>query len=131
MLNEVRVAISGKSGCGNTTVSRLVAQDLGLRVGLGTGLRIVLHLLRELFHGRARRMQLLLQHLDLPLLGLDERAQIVGFRRLRMRRRNRGQNHRRQYLLHVFLPMKGWMARILMRIIPIGKSFSLLFDPDQ
>jgi cytidylate kinase len=28
----LRVAISGKSGCGNTTVSRLVAQRLGLRV---------------------------------------------------------------------------------------------------
>jgi cytidylate kinase len=28
----LRVAISGKSGCGNTTVSRLVAQRLGFRV---------------------------------------------------------------------------------------------------
>ena len=28
----LRVAISGKSGCGNTTVSRLVAAELGLRV---------------------------------------------------------------------------------------------------
>ena len=28
----LRVAISGKSGCGNTTVSRLVAARLGLRV---------------------------------------------------------------------------------------------------
>jgi CMP/dCMP kinase len=28
----LRVAISGKSGCGNTTVSRLVAERLGLRV---------------------------------------------------------------------------------------------------
>jgi cytidylate kinase len=27
----IRIAISGKSGCGNTTVSRLVAGDLGLR----------------------------------------------------------------------------------------------------
>ena len=32
MLNEVRIAITGKSGCGNTTVSRLVAEELGLRV---------------------------------------------------------------------------------------------------
>jgi cytidylate kinase len=35
MSNEevgLRVAISGKSGCGNTTVSRLVADRLGLRV---------------------------------------------------------------------------------------------------
>ncbi len=35
MSNEgaaLRVAISGKSGCGNTTVSRLVAAQLGLRV---------------------------------------------------------------------------------------------------
>ena len=32
MLSEVRIAISGKSGCGNTTVSRLVAHELGLRV---------------------------------------------------------------------------------------------------
>jgi len=30
--SELRVAISGKSGCGNTTVSRLVAEKLGLRV---------------------------------------------------------------------------------------------------
>ncbi|MDR1617782.1 MAG: cytidylate kinase, partial [Treponema sp.] len=27
----IRIAISGKSGCGNTTVSRMVAGDLGLR----------------------------------------------------------------------------------------------------
>lgn len=32
MLNEARIAISGKSGCGNTTVSRLVAEEFGLRV---------------------------------------------------------------------------------------------------
>lgn len=30
--NGLRVAISGKSGCGNTTVSRLVAAQLGLRM---------------------------------------------------------------------------------------------------
>jgi cytidylate kinase len=30
-LGEARIAISGKSGCGNTTVSRLVAERLGLR----------------------------------------------------------------------------------------------------
>lgn len=30
MSSELRVAISGKSGCGNTTVSRLVADRLGL-----------------------------------------------------------------------------------------------------
>ncbi len=29
---DLRIAISGKSGCGNTTVSRLVASRLGLRV---------------------------------------------------------------------------------------------------
>ena len=28
----LRIAISGKSGCGNSTVSRIVAQQLGLRV---------------------------------------------------------------------------------------------------
>jgi cytidylate kinase len=32
MSNNFRVAISGKSGCGNTTVSRLVADRLGLIV---------------------------------------------------------------------------------------------------
>ena len=30
-ITEVKIAISGKSGCGNTTVSRLVADTLGLR----------------------------------------------------------------------------------------------------
>ena len=30
-INDVRIAISGKSGCGNTTVSRLLADNLGLR----------------------------------------------------------------------------------------------------
>jgi cytidylate kinase len=30
-MNKTRIAISGKSGCGNTTVSRLVAEALGLR----------------------------------------------------------------------------------------------------
>lgn len=30
--SALRIAISGKSGCGNTTVSRLVASQLGLRV---------------------------------------------------------------------------------------------------
>ncbi|MDA3948033.1 MAG: cytidylate kinase family protein [Spirochaeta sp.] len=29
-MNEVRIAISGKSGCGNTTVSRLLADRLGI-----------------------------------------------------------------------------------------------------
>ena len=29
--SQVRIAISGKSGCGNTTVSKLVAERLGLR----------------------------------------------------------------------------------------------------
>ncbi len=32
MSNDLRIAISGKSGCGNTTVSRMVAERLGLRV---------------------------------------------------------------------------------------------------
>ncbi len=32
MLNDARIAISGKSGCGNTTVSRIVAGKLGLRL---------------------------------------------------------------------------------------------------
>jgi cytidylate kinase len=31
MKNPMRIAISGKSGCGNTTVSKLVAESLGLR----------------------------------------------------------------------------------------------------
>ena len=30
-IRDARIAISGKSGCGNTTVSRLVAERLGLR----------------------------------------------------------------------------------------------------
>ena len=30
-MNKTRIAISGKSGCGNTTVSRLVAESLGLQ----------------------------------------------------------------------------------------------------
>lgn len=32
MLNEVKIAISGKSGCGNSTVSRLVAEKLSLKL---------------------------------------------------------------------------------------------------
>lgn len=32
MSNELRIAVSGKSGCGNTTVSTLVAQKLGIRL---------------------------------------------------------------------------------------------------
>jgi len=32
MSSELRIAISGKSGCGNSTVSRLVAESLGLRL---------------------------------------------------------------------------------------------------
>jgi cytidylate kinase len=31
MKDNIRIAVSGKSGCGNTTVSRLVAESLGLR----------------------------------------------------------------------------------------------------
>jgi cytidylate kinase len=31
MSSELRVAVSGKSGCGNTTVSRMLARRLGLR----------------------------------------------------------------------------------------------------
>jgi cytidylate kinase len=32
MWNDVRIAISGKSGCGNSTVSRLLADRLGIRL---------------------------------------------------------------------------------------------------
>ena len=32
MSNELRIAVSGKSGCGNTTVSSLVAGRLGIRL---------------------------------------------------------------------------------------------------
>ena len=32
MSSELRIAISGKSGCGNSTVSRLVAESLKLRL---------------------------------------------------------------------------------------------------
>jgi len=32
MSSEVRIAVSGKSGCGNTTVSRLLAERLGIRL---------------------------------------------------------------------------------------------------
>lgn len=31
MLNNIKIAISGKSGCGNTTVSKIVADRLGLK----------------------------------------------------------------------------------------------------
>jgi cytidylate kinase len=32
MSNEIRIAVSGKSGCGNTTVSRILAEQLGVRL---------------------------------------------------------------------------------------------------
>ena len=32
MSSEIRIAVSGKSGCGNTTVSRLLAEKLGIRL---------------------------------------------------------------------------------------------------
>ena len=32
MLNDIIIAISGKSGCGNSTVSRMVAEELHLRL---------------------------------------------------------------------------------------------------
>ena len=32
MSSEVRIAVSGKSGCGNTTVSRLLAERMGIRL---------------------------------------------------------------------------------------------------
>jgi cytidylate kinase len=32
MSNEMRIAVSGKSGCGNTTVSRILAERLGIRL---------------------------------------------------------------------------------------------------
>ena len=32
MSNEVRIAVSGKSGCGNTTVSRILSKRLGVRL---------------------------------------------------------------------------------------------------
>jgi cytidylate kinase len=32
MSNEIRIAVSGKSGCGNTTVSRLLAERLNIRL---------------------------------------------------------------------------------------------------
>jgi len=31
MKKDIRIAVSGKSGCGNTTVSRMLAEKLGLR----------------------------------------------------------------------------------------------------
>jgi cytidylate kinase len=31
MKKDIKIAVSGKSGCGNTTVSRMVAEKLGLR----------------------------------------------------------------------------------------------------
>jgi cytidylate kinase len=31
MKKEIRIAISGRSGCGNTTISKMVAESLGLR----------------------------------------------------------------------------------------------------
>ncbi len=32
MLNKIKIAISGKSGCGNTTVSRQISRRLGIRL---------------------------------------------------------------------------------------------------
>ena len=32
MTKDLRIAISGKSGCGNTTVSGLLAQKLGIKL---------------------------------------------------------------------------------------------------
>jgi cytidylate kinase len=32
MSSEIRIAVSGKSGCGNTTVSRILAERLGVRL---------------------------------------------------------------------------------------------------
>ncbi|UCF98196.1 MAG: cytidylate kinase family protein [Spirochaetaceae bacterium] len=32
MSSDVRIAVSGKSGCGNTTVSRILAERLGIRL---------------------------------------------------------------------------------------------------
>lgn len=32
MLNNITIAISGKSGCGNSTVTKMVGQELGLKV---------------------------------------------------------------------------------------------------
>ena len=32
MSSEIRIAVSGKSGCGNTTVSRLLSERLGVRL---------------------------------------------------------------------------------------------------
>ena len=32
MSNELKIALSGKSGCGNTTVSRLLSKHLGIRL---------------------------------------------------------------------------------------------------
>ena len=31
-LSKIKIAVSGKSGCGNSTVSRLLAEKLGLKL---------------------------------------------------------------------------------------------------
>jgi cytidylate kinase len=51
MSSELTIAISGKSGCGNTTVSRLLAERLGLR------------LINYTFHDMAREQGLAFEEL--------------------------------------------------------------------
>jgi cytidylate kinase len=53
MSNEVRIAVSGKSGCGNTTVSRILAERLGVR------------LINYTFHDMARERNLPFEELCL------------------------------------------------------------------
>lgn len=55
MSNNLVIAISGKSGCGNTSVSRLVAENLGIR------------LINYTFHNIAKEM-------DIPFQTLMDRA---------------------------------------------------------
>jgi cytidylate kinase len=51
MSNEIRIAVSGKSGCGNTTVSRILAERLGVR------------LINYTFHDMAKEKGISFEHL--------------------------------------------------------------------
>ena len=53
MSNNLKLAISGKSGCGNTTVSKILAQSLGLRF------------INYTFHNLAQELHISFEHLCL------------------------------------------------------------------
>jgi len=77
-IKEVKVAISGKSGCGNTTVSRLLADTLGVR------------LINFTFRSLAQEKGLTLEEI-LPLAAKDDSwDREVDTRQVSMARENSG-----------------------------------------